>query len=32
VFQVFTLRRGLILRQEDFLSRSEALEGAGVGA
>lgn len=26
VFQVFTLREGLVLRQEDFLQRSDALE------
>jgi ketosteroid isomerase-like protein len=26
VFQVFTLRDGLVLRQEDFLDRSDALE------
>jgi hypothetical protein len=26
VFQVFTLQRGLVIRQEDFLSRSDALE------
>ena len=30
VFQLFTLRRGLVLRQEDFLDRSEALEAAGL--
>ena len=29
VFQLFTLRRGLVVRQEDFLDRSEALEAAG---
>jgi ketosteroid isomerase-like protein len=29
VFQLFTLRRGLVLRQEDFLDRSKALEAAG---
>jgi ketosteroid isomerase-like protein len=29
VFQLFTVRRGLIVRQEDFLDRSEALEAAG---
>jgi len=28
VFQVFTLRRGLVIRQEDFLDREEALEAA----
>ena len=26
VFQLFTLRRGLVVRQEDFLDRSKALE------
>jgi hypothetical protein len=25
VFQSFTLRRGLVVRQEDFLDRSQAL-------
>jgi ketosteroid isomerase-like protein len=30
VFQLFTLRRGLVLRQEDFLDRSEAFEAAGL--
>jgi hypothetical protein len=30
VFQLFELRRGLVVRQEDFLSRSKALEAAGV--
>ncbi len=30
VFQLFTVRRGLIVRQEDFLDRSEALDAAGV--
>jgi ketosteroid isomerase-like protein len=29
VFQLFKLRRGLVVRQEDFLDRSEALEAAG---
>ena len=29
VFQLFTLRRGLVVRQEDFLDRSKALEAAG---
>jgi hypothetical protein len=29
VFQLFTLRQGLIVRQEDFLDRSEALEAVG---
>jgi ketosteroid isomerase-like protein len=28
VFQLFTLRRGLVLRQEDFMERSEALAAA----
>jgi ketosteroid isomerase-like protein len=28
VFQLFTFRRGLVLRQEDFLDRSQALEAA----
>ena len=31
VFQLFTLRAGLVLRQEDFLDRSAALEAAGLG-
>jgi ketosteroid isomerase-like protein len=30
VFQLFTFRRGLVARQEDFLDRSKALEAAGV--
>jgi ketosteroid isomerase-like protein len=30
VFQLFTFRRGLVLRQEDFLNRSKALEAVGV--
>jgi ketosteroid isomerase-like protein len=30
VFQLFTFRRGLIVRQEDFLDRSKALEAAGL--
>jgi ketosteroid isomerase-like protein len=30
VFQLFELRRGLVVRQEDFLDRSEALEAAGL--
>jgi ketosteroid isomerase-like protein len=30
VFQLFTFRRGLVLRQEDFLDRSQALEAAGL--
>ncbi len=28
VFQLFTLRRGLVVRQEDFLDRVKALEAA----
>jgi SnoaL-like domain len=28
VFQLFTLRRGLVVRQQDFLDRSKALEAA----
>jgi hypothetical protein len=31
VFQVFKLRRGLVVRQEDFLDRSKALEAAALG-
>jgi ketosteroid isomerase-like protein len=30
VFQLFTLRRGMVIRQEDFLNRSKALEAAGL--
>ena len=30
VFQLFTFRRGLVIRQEDFLDRSQALKAAGV--
>jgi hypothetical protein len=30
VFQLFTFRRGLVVRQEDFLDRSEALEAAAL--
>ena len=30
VFQLFTFRRGLVLRQEDFLDHSQALEAAGL--
>lgn len=30
VFQLFTLRGGMVLRQEDFRDRSKALEAAGV--
>jgi ketosteroid isomerase-like protein len=29
VFQLFTFRRGLVLRQEDFVDREEALRAAG---
>jgi ketosteroid isomerase-like protein len=29
VFQLFTFRRGLVIRQEDFLDRSRAFEAAG---
>jgi ketosteroid isomerase-like protein len=29
VFQLFTFRRGLVIRQEDFLDRSQALDAAG---
>jgi ketosteroid isomerase-like protein len=29
VFQLFTIRRGLVVRQEDFLDRSKALEAVG---
>jgi SnoaL-like protein len=29
VFQLFKLRRGLVVRQDDFLDRSKALEAAG---
>jgi len=32
VFQLFTFRRGLVVRQEDFLGRSEALQAAGAAA
>ncbi len=31
VYQLFELRRGLVLRQSDFLDRSEAFAAAGVG-
>ncbi len=31
VFQLFTLRRGLVFRQTDFLDRAEALEAAAAG-
>jgi hypothetical protein len=30
VFQLFTLRRGMVVRQEDFLDQSEALEAVGL--
>jgi hypothetical protein len=30
VFQLFRFRRGLVVRQEDFLHRSQALEAAGL--
>jgi SnoaL-like domain len=30
VFQLFTLRRGLVVRQEDFAARDQALEAAGL--
>jgi len=30
VFQLFTFRRGLVVRQEDFLDRSKALEAAAL--
>ena len=30
VFQLFIVRRGLVVRQEDFLDRSKALEAAGL--
>jgi hypothetical protein len=30
VFQLFTFRRALVVRQEDFLDRSKALEAAGL--
>ena len=30
VFQLFTVRRGLVVRQEDFLDRSKALEAGGL--
>jgi ketosteroid isomerase-like protein len=30
VYQLFTFRRGLVMRQEDFLDRSKALEAAGL--
>jgi hypothetical protein len=30
VFQLFKLRRGLVIRQEDFLDRSNALEAASL--
>ncbi|MEK6250948.1 MAG: nuclear transport factor 2 family protein [Actinomycetota bacterium] len=30
LFSVFTLRRGLVIRQDDFVERDEALEAAGL--
>ena len=30
VFQLFTFRRGLVVRQEDFVDRSQALEAVGL--
>jgi ketosteroid isomerase-like protein len=30
LFQVFTLRRGLVIRQEDFTDRAQALEAVGL--
>jgi ketosteroid isomerase-like protein len=30
IFQVFTLRGGLVVRQEDFVDRNQALEAAGL--
>ena len=30
VFQLFTVRRGLVIRQEDYLDRSKALEAVGL--
>jgi ketosteroid isomerase-like protein len=30
VFSVFTLRRGLVIRQDDFADRDQALEAAGL--
>jgi ketosteroid isomerase-like protein len=30
VFQLFELRRGLVVKQEDFVDRTEALEAAGL--
>jgi ketosteroid isomerase-like protein len=30
VFQLFTMRRGMVVRQEDFLNRARALAAAGV--
>jgi ketosteroid isomerase-like protein len=30
LFQLFTYRRGLIVRQDDFLDRAQALEAAGL--
>jgi hypothetical protein len=30
LFQLFTYRRGLIVRQDDFSDRAQALEAAGL--
>jgi hypothetical protein len=30
LFQLFTLRRGLVIRQQDFAERNQALEAAGL--
>jgi ketosteroid isomerase-like protein len=30
VYQLFTFRNGLVIRQEDFLDRTDALEAAGL--
>jgi ketosteroid isomerase-like protein len=30
LFQVFTMRRGLVIRQKDFVDRQQALEAAGL--
>jgi ketosteroid isomerase-like protein len=30
LFQLYTIRRGLVIRQEDFLDRAEALRSAGL--
>ncbi len=31
VYQLFTFRRGMVIRQEDFVDRSAALEAVGIG-